>query len=69
MTDQNRITELESKIAFQERTIGDLNQLVYEQEARITRLEEACRELAGEIKAFSEKSGSGLPKDEKPPHY
>ena len=69
MTDDDRLKELESKLAFQERTISELNQIVYEQEGHISRLEDACRELAAEFKALTEKLGDDLPDDEKPPHY
>jgi len=70
MTDDDRIRELESKLAFQEHTLAELNQVVYEQQRRIARLEDACRELGGELKALTEKVGAeDSPGEEKPPHY
>jgi SlyX protein len=69
MTEDDRLNELESKLAFQERTINELNQVVYEQDGQISRLEDACRELAAELKILTEKLGDDLSDEKKPPHY
>jgi len=67
---EERLVEIETKIAFQEQTIMDLNDVVYEQQKEIQRLSTICDALMKNIKAFSEDTpGSNAPANEKPPHY
>ncbi|WP_160153513.1 SlyX family protein [Microbulbifer sp. ALW1] len=65
-----RVDELESRLAFQEDTLSQLNDLIATQDAQI-------RALVGRLKEVSEKyqdlsyevQKGGQPADEKPPHY
>ena len=64
--DERRFVTLETKIAFQEKTIADLNDVVVEQSRtfekltrRITRLEQQFEQLLGQHDVPAEK----------PPHY
>ncbi|CCK80658.1 MULTISPECIES: SlyX family protein [Desulfobacula] len=67
---EDRLVEIETKIAFQENTIKNLNDELYEQQREITRLGAICDTLAKQIGALSAFSpGSDAPADEKPPHY
>ena len=67
---EERLVEIETKIAFQEQTIMDLNDVVYEQQKEIQRLRSICDALMKNIKEFSgSTSGSSAPANEKPPHY
>lgn len=67
---EERLVEIETKIAFQEQTIIDLNDVVYEQHKEIQRLGSICDALMKNIKDFSEFTpGSNAPANEKPPHY
>jgi len=67
---EERLVEIETKIAYQEQTIMDLNDVVYEQQKEIQRLRSICDALMKNIKEFSgSMSGSSAPADEKPPHY
>jgi SlyX protein len=67
---EERLVEIETKIAFQEQTIKDLNDVVYEQQQEIQRLGSLCDALAKRIKDLSEFApGIEAPANEKPPHY
>lgn len=68
MTDE-RLTHIEEKITFQEDLIEELNKTVYQQQQKIERLEDFCRELAAQIRALSEAGSAGPSLNERPPHY
>ena len=61
-----RVTELESRIAFQGQTIRELDDEVRLLSKRLERMDRLLSELAGELRAGHEDVG---PADEKPPHY
>lgn len=65
-----RITTLEEKHVHQERIIADLNEVILDQEKRITRLEALLRRADDRIERLSvaiEEPRSAA--DERPPHY
>lgn len=67
---EERLVEIETKIAFQEQTIKDLNDVLYEQQQEIERLGSICDTLAKRVKELSEFAmGIDAPANEKPPHY
>lgn len=67
---EERLVEIETKIAFQERTIKDLNDVLCEQQQEIERLGSICNALLKRVKELSEFSlGIDAPANEKPPHY
>lgn len=67
---EDRLLEIETKLAFQEKTIKELNDELYSQQQEIERLKSICDTLAKHYKALSEISmGSDGPANEKPPHY
>ncbi len=66
---EERIIELEIKVAYQEELIESLNRVVARQQDQIGKLEETCKLLYDKIKNLS---GSDLIMDrldETPPHY
>ncbi len=67
MSDE-RINELEIKVAYQEDLLQALNVIVSDQQKQIMRLEETCKLLNGKIKSItvSEVSHQEI---ERPPHY
>jgi len=67
---EERLVEIETKIAFQEQTIKDLNDVLYEQQQEIERLDSICDALLKRFKELSEFTpGTDAPVNEKPPHY
>jgi len=67
---EERLVEIETKIAFQEQTIKDLNDVLYEQQQEIERLGSTCDALVKRFKELSEFTpGIDAPVNEKPPHY
>ena len=72
MTEQ-RIIAIETKIAYQEDTIAQLNEVVCKQQTQIDVLERLTQQLIGRVRDLSEASaqsnGSLSAADERPPHY
>lgn len=67
---EDRLVEIETKIAYQEKTIRDLSDAIYEQQQEIERLGDICDVLVKRVKEISERSlGIDAPANEKPPHY
>lgn len=66
---EKRIEGLETRLAYQERTISELSALVFEQSRAVDRLEAALRKTAARVKELSEGKQPGLPENERPPHY
>ncbi|MFO7885821.1 MAG: SlyX family protein [Desulfobacteraceae bacterium] len=67
---EDRLTEIEIKLAYQEKTIKDLNDVICDQQKEIEKLGSICENL---IKIVKE-NGLTVPTidasaDEKPPHY
>ncbi len=69
MTDSARIEELETRLAFQEKSLQELGDSVYRQELQIERLEAAVRILTQRIADLAETMPESTPDDQKPPHY
>ncbi len=65
MTDEERLIELETKLAFLENYINELNTVVIEQDKIIKKLSAEYDDLRKQIHAAKE----SLPEGEKPPHY
>ena len=66
---ENRVTELEIKIAYQEDLLHELNKIVGQQQHQISRLEATCKMLSDRIKSLSCEGGGSENFDEVPPHY
>ena len=67
---EERLVEIETKIAFQEKTIKDLNDVLCEQQQEIERLGSICDALVKRVKELSEFTpGMDAPANERPPHY
>jgi SlyX protein len=68
MSTEDRLVDIEIKVARQDDMLDTLNQMVYRQQKKIAELEALCSALARHIKdmrAVAEQR----PVDEKPPHY
>jgi SlyX protein len=67
--DNNRLIEIETKLAHQEHVVEALNQTVIDQQDRISRLEALCRVLTERLQSLADGGAAGTPDDEIPPHY
>lgn len=63
----DRLTELEVKLAFAEDLLETLNQTVFRQQERIARLEREARELRDLLQSLPAEQRSL--REEIPPHY
>ena len=68
MTDE-RLIDIETKLAYQEDLIEELNKTIYQQQQRLDRLAGVCQSLAERIEALGAAKDGGLLSQEKPPHY
>nr|WP_320051196.1 SlyX family protein [uncultured Desulfuromonas sp.] len=67
---EDRINDLESRIAFQEHTIQELQDLVATHQKQLYDMEEALKVMARRLSQMSSaSSGAGSSDDERPPHY
>lgn len=67
---EERFIDLETRLAHQERLIDELNDVLTDQQSRLTRLEAVSESLKDRLRAIGEGgAGTGAPDDERPPHY
>ncbi len=69
MMHEDRLIDIETKIAYQEDLLQELNKIIYEQQKKIDRLEAVCDSLIGHIRELSEVVAEGGMLNERPPHY
>jgi len=66
---EDRLMDIETKLAFQEHTIDDLNSVVIEQQREIDRLKNAVTYLLDKMEQVADTRMERAPSNEKPPHY
>jgi SlyX protein len=66
---EDRLTELETKLAFTEDLVDTLNQTVIRQQAQLDLLQEQLRMLHLQLQAVQQTADPLAPRDEIPPHY
>ena len=69
MATEERLTEIEIKIARQEDLLDSLNQTIYQQQKKIGELESLCAALARHLKAASSADNDAAIINDRPPHY
>lgn len=69
MTTEDRLVDIELKIAAHEDLVDTLNKMVYHQQKKIDELETLCAVLARQLKEVRETMTERGPANERPPHY
>ncbi len=67
--DNQRLIDIETKLAYQEDLVQELNKTVHLQQIKLDQLDEALRSLALRYASLLEQGDSEHPMDAKPPHY
>lgn len=67
--DEERLIDLETRLAYQEATLQDLNDVIARQQMRISELESLCRQLMERVARIGQDIFKGSAADEVPPHY
>lgn len=66
---EDRFIDLETRLAYQDQLLSELNDVVTAQQAKIMQLEELCKALIQRVRSAGEGVAEGDPADERPPHY
>jgi SlyX protein len=66
---EQRLIDIESKLAHQDQLMLELNEVVTEQQAKIMQLEQHCSSLVERMRAVGESVSGDAPQDDRPPHY
>ena len=69
MTTEDRLVDIEIKLARQDDLLETLNKTVYEQQKKIDELQVLCSALARHMKDLRDAASERGPANEKPPHY
>lgn len=73
MSVDERMAELESRLAFQDDTVHSLNEIVARQQREIEQLQLQLSKMAALLRSIRDEMGSagggGSLLDERPPHY
>jgi SlyX protein len=65
---EERLTDIEVKLAHQEHALDEVSQVLIDQQAQLSRLEQVCRSLTERLRSISEGVPAGE-RDDEPPHY
>ncbi len=68
MSDE-RLELIESKLAYQEQLLGDLDQALAGQQLQLTELEALLKSLIARVQSMAEAAPQPGAEDERPPHY
>lgn len=66
---ENRITELEMKLTFQDNLLEELNQALVEQQFVIDKMQIQLRYLANKLKDIQPSNVASRAEETPPPHY
>ncbi|MGB8518405.1 MAG: SlyX family protein [Gallionella sp.] len=66
---EERLVNIETKIAYQEDMVEELNKVIYLQQQKLNQLEAVCTALARQIQSLANAGREGKTVNERPPHY
>lgn len=66
---EDRLVDIEIKLARQDDLLDELNRTVFRQQQKIDELEALCSALARHVRTLREAASEPGPANEKPPHY
>ena len=66
---EQRLVEVESKLAYTEDAVQVLSGVVARQQQQIDRLQAVCQQLLERVRNSGDAGFVGKPEDEIPPHY
>mgnify|MGYP000887360241 FL=1 len=66
---ETRIAELETKLAFQEQSIEELNQALIQQQFDMDKMQLQLRHIASKLKDFQPSNIASQAEEVPPPHY
>ncbi len=66
---EDRLIDIESKLAHQEQLLMELNEVLTQQQGRIMQLEQLSTSLIERVRAIGDVTPDEGPVDERPPHY
>lgn len=69
MQQEERLIELESRIAHQDHSMRGLSDEIYRLRKKIDQLETTCHFLVEQLREQARASSGAAPGDEPPPHY
>jgi SlyX protein len=69
MPDEKRLIEIEIKLAHQDKSLEELNDVVYKQQQQIDLLQKSLSNLTKRLQSGTNNDLEIGPPDDKPPHY
>lgn len=67
--DERRLIDIEEKLAHHEQALEQVNQVLVDQQAQLSRLEQVCESLVERLRAVSEARVPDERDQTRPPHY
>lgn len=67
--DEQRLIDIETRIAYQEQTLAELNDVLTDQQAQLTRLQNLAVTLGERIQSLADEPEPAAEDEQKPPHY
>ncbi|GAB4121398.1 MAG: hypothetical protein Fur0040_01440 [Sideroxydans sp.] len=66
---EERLIDIEAKLAFHEDHLEELNKTIYRQQQEIEQLQALCAALTRQMRALAEAGNEKSTANERPPHY
>lgn len=66
---EQRLIDIEVKLAHHEQALEEVNQVLTNQQAQLSRLEQVCESLVERFRSISEAPASDERDEQRPPHY